>query len=406
VVFGVFAAACGSVEPGDAAAFRPYVASESCPLKSPAEWDAFLRVTVEDENWVRTCSDLQNCDTLVGEFRARVLASVVPVFEQCSADVTRNSGVERCTERLRRYVPTWLAQHRDDSYGFRQDNRTYFEGHTASGVPPGLMDPPRALLDALPDRVSFEAVARANGWPYVTHDSCLGGVRTFVTVPDPAGRFDQWMLAGLDPTGTTYENPAILSFIGVQKQDSNGVALERVRLHFRDYVVNAGGEGTTLELPPGFGGKCYACHGSGLRQLIEGPEAAALNARMLEYGPVDWNGTIEPDDHGPRLGESLGCTECHNGDDRGVLTVSTSEGMLWQKVVGQLSMRSPRNGQRVPDEGAMALLAREQSGDNPLTAHEVLALEQARAEHLADYEVLVAERYPAWRSWVLERPCE
>ena len=47
---------------------------------------------------------------------------------------------------------------------------------------------------------------------------------------------------------------------------------------------------------------------------------------------------------------------------RGVLTVSTSEGMLRQKVVDQLSMRSPAAGKKVPDEAAMALLEREKTG--------------------------------------------
>jgi hypothetical protein len=177
-------------------------------------------------------------------------------------------------------------------------------------------------------------------------------------------------------------------------------------MHFRDYVATLMGDAFRLELPENFGGKCYACHTSGLRQLISSAESTDLNARMLAYGTVDWNGSIDPADHGPRLGASLGCTECHNGEDRGVLTVSTSEGMLWQKVVGQLSMRSPRDGQRVPDEAAMALLERETTGDLPLTPDEALALEAARAEHLADYEVLVAERFPAWRAWALDVPCE
>jgi hypothetical protein len=407
LAFVIGLAACGDLGGSDEGnAPRPYVASASCPLKSPADWEAFLRATVEDENWVRTCSDLQNCDALVGPFREHLVSSVLPLFEQCSVDVAQNPAVDRCTARLRRYVPVWLGQHVDDSYGFRQDNATYLAAHTGADMPLGMMDPPRLLLDALPERATLEATARDNGWPYLTHESCLGGVRTFVSVTDPEGRFDQWMLVGLDATGNTFENPAILSFIGVQKKDASGNDLERVRLHFRDYLVTVDGEDSTLELPEGFGGKCYACHGSGLRHLIPTAESAALNERMLAYGTVDWNGSIEPADHGPRLGESLGCTECHNGEDRGVLTASTSEGMLWQKVVGQLSMRSPRDGQRVPDEVAMALLERETTGDPPLTPEEALALQEARAEHLADYEVLVAERFPAWRAWALDVPCE
>jgi hypothetical protein len=401
-------AACGDLGGSDEGnAPGPYVASDSCPLKSPGEWEAFLRAIVEDENWVRTCSDLQNCDALVGAFREHVVSSILPVFEQCSADFARNPSVDHCTARLRRYVPVWLGQHVDDSYGFRQENPAYLAAHTGADMPPGMMEPPGALLEALPERATLEATARDHGWPYLTHESCLGGVRTFVNVSDPEGRFDQWMLVSLDATETRVDGDStIMSFIAVQKEDANGNALPRVRMHFRDYVATLMGDAFTLELPENFGGKCYACHTSGLRQLISSAEATDLNERMLAYGLPDWNGTLEPTDHGPRLGESLGCTECHNGEDRGILTVSTSEGMLWQKVVGQLSMRSPRNGQRVPDEAAMALLERETTGNPPLTPDEALALEQARAEHLADYEVLVAERFPAWRAWALDVPCE
>jgi cytochrome c peroxidase len=250
-------------------------------------------------------------------------------------------------------------------------------------------------------------VASENGWAHATSVSCLGGVRTFVTVTDPDGRFDQWMLVGLDGTLTHVDNPTIVSFIGVQKKDSSGNTLARVRMHFRDYLASADESGRFgLELPENFGGKCYACHTSGMRELIAAPETGALNERLRAYGLPDWNGAIDPADHGPRLGESLGCTECHNGEDRGVLTVSTSEGMLWQKVVGQLAMRSPHGGAKVPDERAMALLERETTGEPPLTPDEAAELESARAEHLLDYEALVAERFPTWRDWALEVGCE
>jgi hypothetical protein len=270
-----------------------------------------------------------------------------------------------------------------------------------------MMDPPAALLAALPDRAALEMAARDNGWAHTTSLSCLGGVRTFVTLSDPDGRFDQWMLVGLDATLTHVDNPTIVSFIGVQKKDSGANTLSRIRMHFRDYLASADESGRfSLELPENFGGKCYACHTSGMRELIPSADTALLNERLRAYGLPDWNGTLDPADHGPALGNSLGCTECHNGEDRGVLTVSTSEGMLWQKVVGQLAMRSPHGGAKVPDERAMALLERETTGEPPLTPDETAELEAARAEHLSVYEALVAERFPAFRDWALEVGCE
>jgi hypothetical protein len=396
---------CEAAQPDDSE--RAYVASEACRLKTPSAWRAFLVASAEDETWVVTCSDLQNCDASVGPFRERVEAEIAPVFDECAVDIAQNPAIARCTERFRRYLPNWLAQHRDDSYGFREDNHEYLAAQTALNTPPGMMDPPAALLDALPERAAIEATAQANGWPYATNLSCLGGTRTFVMNSDPDGRFDQWMLVGLDATQTHVDDSTVLSFIGVQKKDANGAPLERVRLHFRDYLASAGEGGQYgLELPEHFGGKCYACHTSGMRELIAGPDTGALNERIRAYGLPDWNGALEPADHGPRLGESLGCTECHNDEDRGALTVTSSEGMLWQKVVGQLAMRSPHGGAKVPDERAMALLERGATGNPPLTPDEATELERARAEHLSVYERLVAERFRAWHDWILETPCD
>ena len=224
-----------------------------------------------------------------------------------------------------------------------------------------------------------------------------------------------------------------MSFIGVQKKDAHGRDLARVRLHFRDYWATETASAWRVSLPETLSGKCYACHGSGMRLLIPrrgsvaasapvrgeegygqgdgGPDfglyrLASLNQRLISYGMPDWNGTIEPADHGPPLGQKLGCSGCHNGAVRGVLTVSTSEGMLGQKIVEQLSMRSTRDGNVIPDERAMTLLERDRTGNPPLSSAERIELERARADHVADYQHFVAERFPAWRAWLLDQRCE
>ncbi len=425
----VAVAACsggGTVEHDIAPA--PYVASASCPLRSPADWQWFIDTTVDDDTWVKTCSDLDNCQELLGAFANHVRTDVLAVLGLCGSDLTANPAIERCTGHLRRFLPAWMQQHGSDSYGFRQDNSTYLAAQTGPDEPPAMMNPPSELLAALPDRARIEEAARIHGWPYLTHDSGLGGVRMFITVVDPENRFEQWMVVGLEVT-----SPTILSFIGVQKKDGNGRELSKVRVHFRDYVVRQVESSWQLELPESLDGKCYACHASGLRLLIPtrgsiaesapvngeedyGQESVAtdyglrrlfsFNQRLLSYGVPDWNGTLDPADHGPPLGGALGCTACHDGVFRGVLTVSFSEGMLWQKVVGQLSMRSPRDGKSVPDQRAISLLERENTGDPPLSPAEVGELDEARADHLADYETIVRERFSSWRAWVLEQPCE
>jgi hypothetical protein len=131
-----------------------------------------------------------------------------------------------------------------------------------------------------------------------------------------------------------------------------------------------------------------------------------FNQQLASYGLPDWDSSLDPDAHGPPLGQGLGCTTCHDGRTRGVLTVHTSEGLLRQKVVDQLSMRSPLGGKSVPNQEAMALLERETTGSPALSSEEQIQLAQARAEHSEDHTALVADRFRAWQAWVLETRCE
>src|SRR5689334_17738141 len=112
-----------------------------------------------------------------------------------------------------------------------------------------MMRPPPELVAALPLRKDLEIAARKNGWKYLTHDSALEGVRTFVFIPDREGRFDQWMLLNFQKK----EQPSVndvtpMSFLAVQKKDASGRALARVRLHFRDYNMNPSPAGWGLTL--------------------------------------------------------------------------------------------------------------------------------------------------------------
>ena len=408
-----------------------HVASASCPLKTPAQWQAFLEATVDDERWVRTCSSHYDCDTLAGELRRKVEADVFGTFARCDNDLALNPRIASCTQRLRRFAPAWLRQHTKHTYGFTPENAAYFAAQMEADRPVGMMEPPPALLAALPERATIEQAARDNGWPYVIHDSCVGGVRAYVVRDDPDARFEQWMLVGLESANLVPDG-SVLSLIAIQKKDASGRAIDPLRLHFRDYLLSQVDGSWTTFLPEAHDAKCYACHPSGLRALghrrgnvllsspVRGesgyPEAdesaefaferlALLNERIRSYGVADWGPAMNPDDLGPPLGRSLGCTECHDGMTRGVLTVMTDEAQLEQKVVGELSMGAFSPGTVFPDVRLMALADREQTGDPPLSDDERTELELARAERLSDFEELAAERFPAWRAWALETPC-
>jgi hypothetical protein len=132
---------------------------------------------------------------------------------------------------------------------------------------------------------------------------------------------------------------------------------------------------------------------------------ALLNERIRSYGVADFGPAMNPEDLGPPLGGSLGCTECHDGITRGVLTVMTDEAQIERKVVDELSMGAFSRGKEYPDERLMALADREEAGEPPLSDEERTELELGRAKRLSDLEELRAERFPAWRAWVLERSC-
>jgi hypothetical protein len=353
----------------------------ACPLRTPGEWQAFVARTAQGPQWVETCDD----GVCTQPYQA-VEETVASVFQQCAGFLAYNPSIDACANNLRRFTSSWMQQHDRDTYGFTKRNDAYFAAQSGPDMPEGMMVPPATLLAPMPNLASVEDAARSNGWPWVVQDSCLGNVRIYFLRADPLGRFDQWILMNLRAGTMPVEVAGRVSFLAVQKTDAAGTLLPAVRVHFRDYLVKPSpGGGYSLTSDALDNAKCYSCHPSGVRRLIgeRTPDLdakpvmgepmnvpmdfafqrlTALNARLASYGLNDWNGDIVVEDHGPALGAAQGCTACHDGHIRGVLTVSTSQRQLKHKVVTELSM-PPTPG--LTEQEHAALLADLEAASQP-----------------------------------------
>jgi hypothetical protein len=394
-----------------------------CPLRTAEEWQQFLNHSADDNGWAVTCED-EGCDE---KFWRHVRTKVQATLAACAGVIAQTPQLEKCTANFRRFVPVWLRQHDGESYGFNVDNHRYLAEQESSDKPEGMMVVPPEIVAALPDRKRVEEAARKHGFKYLTHDSAIDGIRTFVLNPDPKGRYDQWLLLNLKAGKSALASTTMpLSVLTVQKADASGRRLSKVRLHFRDYTINDESRPYTLENNESGNGKCYACHASGVRQLIarrtpvlEGKPARGetgfdeagvnppkdfafsrlmeFNRRLRSYGQPDWDGKILPEDHGPVLGKAQGCTDCHDGKSRGVLNMSTSVSQVEKKVLAELGMPY--------DTPLPRLLERDQMKNPALLPHEERMLKNAFDAHESLTKDFEASRMPELKKWLLETPC-
>ena len=75
-----------------------------------------------EDFWVGTCPN-GGCNV---DHYDLVEDKIQSVFDACSGLISENPGIAQCTDRYRRFVRTWLAQHDDESYGFTVKNPVYF----------------------------------------------------------------------------------------------------------------------------------------------------------------------------------------------------------------------------------------------------------------------------------------
>ncbi|MCX6129894.1 MAG: hypothetical protein NTX25_12645, partial [Proteobacteria bacterium] len=235
--------------------------------------------------------------------------------------------------------------------------------------------------------------------------------------------FDQWLLLNLNDESPDLKDGTPLSVLTVQKRDRAGQVLKKIKVHFRDYqIAHDKRNRYTLELDQSANGKCYACHSNGVRELIarhtpvlqaeplpnemlySKPQDFAyqrlleFNRRLRSYGSPDWDHKIHRDDHGPILGAEQGCTDCHNNQSRGSLSVSTSPAQIKRKILEDLTMP--------PVAQAEYLLEQEQLHNisNPAIGQSKLSdLREKHRRILDDYE---KSRLPTLTKWLKEVPCE
>lgn len=402
--------------------------ASACGLGSPRQWQSFLEEHAEDPRWLDTCED-STCDA--AHFTT-VKSTVQRVLEKCQAQIAASAKISACTQNMRRFVPAWLRQHDSVSFGFALDNRSYFAAQEAADRPPGMMVPPAEIIAAIPSRAKIEEAARQKGWRYLTHDSAIDGVRTFIYKPEPGPlhRYDQWILVNYPDGGDKVATDQPVSVLTIQLRDISGNPLPRTRINFRDHTLKDLGGGNYAAEPAIDGnGKCFACHPSGARKLIERPgkvlaakpvkgvdadyeetgtkvpgEFAAtrlkeFNQILMSYGIPDWDGKIEPADFGPALGREQNCTSCHDGQVRGMLTVATSFAQTGVKIVDQLAMPPERDQKTVLDLLEKSDLNAMSASDN----EKFNDLDTAHKKVMAEY---VDARGATLKNWLLETPCE
>jgi hypothetical protein len=214
-----------------------------------------------------------------------------------------------------------------------------------------------------------------------------------------------------------------VSLLTVQKKTAQNEPLQKVRLNFRDYTLNEVMGKVRLSVNEEGNGKCFSCHVSGMRQLIPRKTATLLaepvqgevgfnqlapadfafrrlvelNKIIRRYGAVDWDNKIHPEDHGPTLGKTQGCTACHDGVTRGALSVFTSEAQLRQKVFTELSMS--------PNPFTIRELERSEMKNPELTPEEEQHLAGRYHQNRQIVNDFLDSRAEILRQWFLQTPC-
>ena len=81
-----------------------------CPLKTHADWQAFLQEHAHHDHWALSCE--QDCDQIYYRY---VKENIERVLTDCAAEIRSDPAVARCSDHLRQFIPNWLRLNDPDS---------------------------------------------------------------------------------------------------------------------------------------------------------------------------------------------------------------------------------------------------------------------------------------------------
>lgn len=397
--------------------------NSGCSLRTYADWQNFLNTSAQ----ALTTDDPEDSQGLGSRVIFAKAVEIGNTLESCKAIVTATPQLAACTTHLKGFALASQRRNTRKSMGFNFSNAAYLSRQEDPSNPNGMMEFPEVLKKGHQTTLgALEAVAKKNDWAYAIHKSGLiSGARFFLYIP--GSDFDKFIIYDTDETGSlktfpSYQNgnPTYPSLITVQKKDKDGNILMRPKLHFRDVVL--GGEIYLGKGKPNANSKCYSCHPSGLRPLIpytstftaadalpsDPPAIQQMTraergmARVLEfnkifesYGNVEFNDAYIPEEHGPPLGKAQGCTDCHDGQTRGILNYSTQISQIEEKMVGELLMPFSDH----------ALQMRVDFAANKLDTLGLSKMQQLEDTNSRLFEGYVKDRVTTTRQWLLATSC-
>ncbi|MEQ1876929.1 MAG: hypothetical protein ABL958_09810, partial [Bdellovibrionia bacterium] len=252
-----------------------------------------------------------------------------------------------CLERLESFV--------ENQRGLREDGHTYrfllSDTDYVATRAPGVVELPPEFADGLPG--DWREICERNGWKYLEYASNLianppnlSFKRVLILVPGET--FERWIQFTV-PEKNTQER--LIDIIGVehsQVEDGKLTELQSVKLNFIEYWRD--GEGKNPQVRSKMA-SCFKCHAGGMRRIVPAGGSVSVagaevlkefNKKIASYESYEFAGAVRPDLGGPAMGDKQRCTNCHDGETRGMFNAHhmglRSRQQIYHKMVEDLRM--------------------------------------------------------------------